>query len=113
VYTLQFGSVGPGTIGFALTGGPSYGTYYLAISFAAGNFPNGWLYGIDILLPDLVGQINAGYPFVGGLDFCGGTVFGPVTGLPSGFAIWSVGLGCNGPLGLPAAVTAPTAFVIP
>jgi len=113
VFNLQFGSIGPGTIGFALTGGPQLGTYYLAISFAAGNFPNGWLYGIDILIPDLVAQINSGWPYVGGLDYCGGTIFGPVGGLPSGFSIWTVGLATAGPLGIPTHVTPPVAYTIP
>ena len=38
----------PGTIGFTVSHGPKFGTYFAAISLAQGATPNGWFYGLDI-----------------------------------------------------------------
>jgi hypothetical protein len=115
VYALAFSSpVGPGSIQFNLSGGPQYGTYYLALTLAPGAFPNGWLYGIDITFPEIVSQISFGFPFVGPLDACGGVQFGPIGGAPPGLQVYAVGIGSPGPtLSLPTATTPPVQHVIP
>jgi hypothetical protein len=113
VFTLTYGSTGPGNIGFLMTGGPQNGTYYLAIAFSAQGFPNGWFFGVDMLIGDIVAQVNMGYPFVGALDFCGNTAFGPI-GAPTGLQIWSVAVASNGAfLGYPTKATPAVTYTIP
>ena len=70
---LSFSSPGgPGCFLANLSGLPSGGTYFLAATL---NPPPGWLYGVNIGIPELVGEINAGYPFWGPLSSggCSGT----------------------------------------
>jgi hypothetical protein len=64
--------------------------YFTAITLAPGNFPNGWYFGLDIPLPELVNQFVTGYPFVGTLDAAGASTFGPIVGVPSGLQLWAV-----------------------
>jgi GEVED domain len=114
VFTLAFSSpFGPGSLQFNLNGGPLAGTYFLALTLAPGGFPNGWLYGIDITFPDIVSLLTIGYPFVGPLDPCGNSQFGPIFGAPSGLTLYAVGLASNGPvLALPTHTTPPVTFSI-
>jgi hypothetical protein len=105
--------LGFGSLQFDLNGGPLGGTYYHAIALIAGGFPTGWFYGIDIPIPEIVGQVQFGWPFVGALDSCGHAQFGPLPGLPPGLTFYSVGLASPGPLYIPTAITAPVSFVIP
>jgi hypothetical protein len=103
---------GPGSLQFNLSGGPLAGSYFHAIVLTPGNFPNGWLFGIDITFPEMINLLTLGYPFVGALDACGGTQFGPIFGIPPGIPIYSVGIGSPGPtLSLPTATTPPVSFV--
>jgi hypothetical protein len=89
---------GPGDLQIALTGGPcAGGNYVLAVTLAAGSYPAGWLYGLDIPVLQLVSQINTGFPFYGpmipsasGSGFTIGP-FGPGA-LPSGLQLWAVAL---------------------
>jgi hypothetical protein len=113
VFTVNWGSpFGPGSLQFNLIGGPLGGTYYHAVTGFAGAFPNGWLYGLDIGLPDIVAQINFGWPFVGTLDGCGNAGTPVFTGLPP-ITLYSVALASLGALSLPDAVSAPVTHTIP
>jgi hypothetical protein len=87
---------GSGCILINLSGLPSGGTYFLAATL---NPPPGWLYGVNIGIPELVNEINTGYPFWGplGAGGCSGTAsIGQFCGLPSGLTIYAVGLGLPG-----------------
>jgi GEVED domain len=105
---------GPGSLQFNLSGGPLGGAYFHAIVLTPGAFPNGWLYGIDITFPEIVNELTIGYPFVGVLNPCGATQFGPIFAVPPGLTIYSVGIGSPGPtLTLPTATTAPVSYTTP
>jgi len=85
---------GPGSIKVDHTPCPQLAgaVYFMAFTFAPGAYPNGWWFGLDISLVDLINWYNMGYPFTGSLDGTGAASFGP-TGpgfLPSGFQFWSV-----------------------
>jgi hypothetical protein len=106
--------LGPGSVQFDISGGPSFGTYYHAIDFAPNGFPAGWFFGIGIPPQEIFNQIAFGYPFVGILDICGAASFGPVGGLPSGFTLYSVALTMSGPgLTGPASPSAAVSYTIP
>jgi hypothetical protein len=98
-----------------LSGLPPGGTYFLAATL---NPPPGWLYGVNIGIPELVSQVNAGYPFWGPLSTggCAGTAqIGQFCSLPSGLTLYMVGLGLP-TVGLNGPVTAHTpavTFTIP
>ena len=63
---LVFSSPGGfGCLQANLSGLPAGGTYFLAATL---NPPPGWLYGVNIGILELAGQINAGYPFSGPLS---------------------------------------------
>jgi hypothetical protein len=104
---------GPGSIQADLTNGPYNGLYYFAVSLNAGAYPNGYFFGIDIDLQEVVNQINIGFPFTGPLSAGGSMTIGPAAGLPSGLTIYSVGLGFVGTLGVPTASTGPRSFMVP
>jgi hypothetical protein len=94
--TLGFSSpFGPGSIQVDVAGGPSFGAYFLAVTFFAGNYPNGWLYGVDLPLPELQTLLNTGPPFVGPLGACGEFTIGPFgsVGFLSGLPLYGVALG--------------------
>jgi hypothetical protein len=84
---------GPGSIRVDITSGPALGPYFLAATTFAGIYPNGWLYGVDMPFPELISELGSGLPFNGGLDASGDGVIGPVTGLPSGIAVYAVAFG--------------------
>jgi hypothetical protein len=94
---LYFPSNGPGTLGFAISAGPPAGGAYLAVFTAnQGAFPNGWFFGLDIPLQELIALMNAGPPFQGPLSVgpCGGAMMaGPFSGLPSGATFYGVAAG--------------------
>lgn len=104
---------GPGSIQVDLTNGPVNGAYYLAVNLAAGAFPNGWFYGVDIPLQEVVNQVNMGYPFAGALGPGGGVTIGPFSALPPGLVLYSVSLGFVSGLGVPSVVTPPMSYTIP
>jgi hypothetical protein len=67
-------------------------SWVLAVTLNAGNYPNGWLFGVDIPLGELLTEISYGPPYVGS-----GNTFtlGPFAGLPSALDIFAVVLGFN------------------
>ena len=87
--------------------------YFAAITQTQGAFPNGWLFGIDIGLPELVAEIQSGFPYSGPLDAVGKTVVGPFTGLPSGLTIYTVTLNTQGLLGNMISARPATSYTIP
>jgi hypothetical protein len=106
--TLTFLTPGTGNLGYMVTGGPSNGTAFTAITLNAGAFPNGWFFGIDIPLQELGVEINFGFPFSTGLDSCGNATIGPFSGLPSGLTVYGVSLGTPSGSFTPTAFSAPT-----
>jgi hypothetical protein len=92
VANLTFFSTGPGTLGYHVTGPPS-GGYFIAATATPGAYPFGWFYGVDIPLPDILAEYNAGPPFIGPFSPCGLATTGPYFGLPSGFTVYAVALG--------------------
>jgi hypothetical protein len=88
---------GPGSLQLNWGPSPCHGLvggnpYVLAVTLNQGTFPNGWLYGVDIPVSQLVAEISLGAPFVGtGTNF----MLGPFGGLPSGVGIYAVVLGFN------------------
>jgi hypothetical protein len=112
VMTLGFFDLGPGTIGYHVTG-PPYGTYFMAVTLAPGAFPFGWFYGLDLPLFDILTQFNAGPPFVGSLSACGTATFGPVGGAPSGLTLWAVALGFAPGAQIPTLASNPTTATVP
>ena len=68
-----------------------------AITLAPGAFPNGWLFGVDISIPELLTELNAGLPFIGTLDGSGSFLLPPVVlGLPFPITAYYVGIELNG-----------------
>jgi len=85
--------LGPGSVQIDLADCSGLSTnYFIPYTFAPGVYPNGWVFGLDIPVSDLVNIWNSGYPFVGPLP----QTIGPVTGLPSGLQFWMVAIGLNG-----------------
>jgi hypothetical protein len=112
VMTLAFFDLGPGTLGYHVTG-PPLGTYFTAVSLTAGAFPFGWFYGIDLPLSDIVALYNAGPPFVGLLSVCGQATVGPFGGLPSGLTAYAVALGFAAGAPLPGYASNPATATVP
>lgn len=113
---LYFSSpVGPGSLMIENTPcAARAGNFYLfAVTFAAGAFPNGWWFGLDIPFADLVAQYVAGFPFAGALDGLGASSLGPIGGLPSGFQIWAVTVQFTPGFGVVTEARAPQTYVIP
>jgi hypothetical protein len=115
VYAVAWSSpFGPGSVQFNLSGGPQNGTFFHAITLAPGAYPNGWFYGIDLTFPEIINEISLGFPFVGGLDGCGGAQFGPISGVPAGLTVYSVAVASPGAaLSLPTHHSAAVTYVIP
>lgn len=106
--------LGPGSIFANIGGGPVNGTYFIAVTQSAGNYPNGWLYGVDIGFQELILEINLGPPFSGILNACGGVGLGPFTGVPGGMQLFAVAFLIPGPtLGPWSAVTPATHYTVP
>lgn len=117
--TLSFASPsGPSCIQVTLSNMPGGGFFFLAATLQLGNFPNGWFFGIDIPFPELQAEINAGFPFIGGVtgSACGsvgnGTV-GEFCGLPPGLTIYAVGVGAPFGSNYPTAITNAGSYTIP
>ncbi len=47
----------------------------MAITPNAGNYLNGYLYGIDIPFTEIIAEFNLGFPFIGGFDSTGAYLF--------------------------------------
>jgi len=88
--TLTFSSPsGTGSLQANINGGTPNAHYQLFATVAAGTYPNGWLFGLDISLNDVNNELFAA-PFYGSLDSCGAAQIGPFTGLPSGLTIYAL-----------------------
>lgn len=111
--SLAFTTAGLGSIGYQVTGAPPLGNQFTAISLVAGNYPNGWFYGLDIAFSDLVNEINTGFPFLTPVGPCGDVMIGPVSGAPSGLTLYGVSLAF--PPGSPnwSAVSPPATGTVP
>jgi hypothetical protein len=93
---------------------PQGGTYFLAVTLAAGAFPQGWFFGVDIPFTDLVLQVGFGFPFSGPLNACGSTIVGQFCGISSGVSLYAVALGINGPgLGPWSSVSPAIHYLVP
>ena len=53
---------GPGSIRLANAGGGAGNGYWTAVTLTQGAFPNGWLFGVDVGLPELLGEVASGVP---------------------------------------------------
>lgn len=88
---LQPGSL-RGELHFRRCRGIPGDTYFTALTTLPGAFPNGWFFGLDPTLPDLVGLMGSAHPaFVGRLDANGAHDFAAL-GLPPGVPLQSVSL---------------------
>jgi hypothetical protein len=76
--TKPFGS---GSLRVDIANGPPNGTYFYAVTPNQGAYPLGWFFGLDLSMAELTWLLNAGPPFIGTLDGCGGHTIGPFTGL--------------------------------
>ena len=82
------------------------------LTIFVGNYPNGFLAGIDPSYSEIVLQAQTNSPpFVNVLDFQGNSTFGPLLGAPP-ITLYGVSLALNG-LGQVSSVTPPTSFTIP
>jgi hypothetical protein len=107
--------LGPGSVQVNLTDGPPSGLYFLPVTFFAGAFPTGWLFGVDIPLTELLSLLNAGSPFVGAFNSCGQVTIGPIGGLGflSGVPLYAVVLGLPAGSPVPTVHSAPVTYTIP
>jgi hypothetical protein len=113
IFTYPFGA---GSLQIDICNGPLFGNYFLAVTFAAGTFPSGWFYGLDLFPSELANLINLGFPFIGPLDAtCGAFTIGPFTGVNflSGVPIYAVVLAANPAAFVPVTSGTPTLAVIP
>lgn len=66
--------------------------YLTAMTLSPGAFPNGWFFGLDPTMPELLAQLGTGHPvFVGLLDHAGSRDVS-VPGLPIGLPLQAVSL---------------------
>jgi hypothetical protein len=104
--------LGAGSLMLGLSSGPPNGTYFLAVTLAAGSFPNGWLFGLDISYAELASELATGFPFVGPLDSTGNFSLGPFQGLPP-LTLYAVAFGFMPASPVPAMHTAAIPYTIP
>jgi hypothetical protein len=85
---------GPGTpVTLADTGGTPFNAFINLITLNGTNFPNGWLFGLDLSTAELAGILTAGPPFTGTLDFAGNFIVGPIpVTLPFPIPVYYVGI---------------------
>ncbi|MEZ6036427.1 MAG: hypothetical protein R3F29_03025 [Planctomycetota bacterium] len=82
----------PGSLELRRRRGVPGDLYFEAVTLLPGAFPNGWFFGLDPSLDDVVGQFLTGNPlFVGWLDAAGASEL-LVPGLPIGLPVQSVAL---------------------
>jgi|SRR5687767_13832447 len=108
---------GPGSIQVENITCPSQAnnSFIMGVTLAAGVYPNGWFFGLDVTWSDLVNQYNTGFPFSGTLDANGYSNFGP-TGpgaLPSGLQIWAVTAQWTPGFGVSTGARPPVTYTIP
>ena len=82
------------------------------MTLAAGGYPAGWLYGVDISLAELQNELATGFPFLGPLNAAGAFTLGPF-GVPSGLTFYAVSLGIptGGPT--PTIHTPAISYIVP
>jgi hypothetical protein len=102
---------GSGSLQLDFVAGPPNGIYFLPVTLTAGIYPSGWLFGLDISLPELTNLLTAGFPFLGPLDATGNFTLS-VIGVPPGLTLYAVGLGA--PVsGTPIVHTPAISYTIP
>jgi hypothetical protein len=85
---------GPGSVMLINTPCPLHAnaSYFTAVTLAQGSFPNGWFFGLDMGLPELLNLFALGAPFTGVLNAVGSSTspgFGPSASL-SGLTLFAV-----------------------
>jgi hypothetical protein len=103
--------IGPGSLLITVCGGTPNGAYQLLATTNQGNFPYGWLLGIDISYPDLLNQLGTP-PFFGSLNGSGAGVIGPILNVPSGITVYSVAFDIP-PSGFPTEISDPIVYTVP
>jgi hypothetical protein len=102
---------GTGSIRLDISSVITNGQYFLAATTFAGAYPNGWLYGVDIPILELLSELSAGFPFNGTLG-SGFVSIGPFTGAPSGLTVYAIAFGSLPGSG-PTLRTQAISYVIP
>ena len=69
------GGAGSGTLSLQNIGFTAGDSYYMTATVNGAGFPNGWFYGINISIGELVQQVTGGLPFSGTLNACGHSCF--------------------------------------
>jgi hypothetical protein len=114
---LDFSSpLGPGSLQADISAGPPFGTYFLCVTLNAGNYPNGYFFGIAPSFEEILSEGTGGWPFVFGLDGTGAFTIGPFPAfsLPAGIGLYAVALGFDDSfLDYPSLRSGPTNYVIP
>jgi hypothetical protein len=83
---------GPGSIRLQNTQGAPNTPYWTAVTLAQGAYPNGWLFGLDITMSELLNQVSFGAPFAGTLDATGSSSFTLASGVPPGLPLYAVSI---------------------
>jgi hypothetical protein len=103
--------LGAGSLAFRRHFGAPNAVSFAAVSLAAGNFPHGQFFGIDVAFGDVIAQVLFGAPFVEILNADGAATSATFVALPSGLALYGVAID---DLAAPVPrISAPTTFTIP
>lgn len=107
----MFAPFGSGTLQLIVDCGTPSDYVFTPISVSAGAFPNGYFFGIDISIFELMSQFQYGPPFFSYFGSDGYLSYGPFGGAPSGLTLYAVpidDLGSSFPrAGYPVAFTIP------
>ena len=78
-------------------------------------YPGGWLFGVDLPLPELQNLLTTGFPFLGPLTNCGSFTIGPFGGLGflSGLPVFAVALGLPPGSSTPSMHSSAVTYTIP
>jgi hypothetical protein len=82
-------SPAPGCVRIDICNSTPNSNYQIFATLNMGNYPNGWLYGIDIPIPELINEYGAA-PFAGTRNAAGVATIGPFCGLPVGLMIFGL-----------------------
>jgi len=88
-FHVDWSSPAPGCVQVNICNGTPNSNYQLFATVNMGQFPNGWLYGLDISFQELQSEFFAA-PFYGQLNAVGAAQIGPFCGLPSGLMLFSL-----------------------
>lgn len=109
-FTLSQSSTG-GALTVLDSGGVP-GNWYVNLATAyAGNFPNGWVFGIDISMADALIEVTAGPPFFGQLDVDGAMSYVVPSPFNAGLILYCVGLELD-PAGPVVSVAGPFKYML-